>query len=198
MDAAVAAPSTTGGVKVFFDEIDSYTVQATATGTAADTAVPTVAYTAANIYAVAYVTGSTSTGNNVSQAVTLALPVTRDVNGNDTALDSDAAKDAITVVNGVGGTKTFTNSTAITTVDQLVAAMNGDTTVANVTVQSDRDAFHEQVVSIAYTYSNGAAATTSSANGGAGDLYFTYGTDPETGALIEGVADVAAGSAWWV
>jgi hypothetical protein len=193
LDAAVAAPTS---VKVFFDEIDSYTVQATATGLAVDTAVPTNTYVN-SIYAVAFVEASnaSTTGNNVSQSVTLALPVTRDVNGNDTVLNQTAGKDAITIVNGVGGSKTFEGTTAITTVDQLVAAMNGDTTVANLTVQSDRDAFHEQVVSIAYTYSDGAAATTSSADGGAGNLYFTYGTDPETGALIEGVAVVAAGSA---
>jgi hypothetical protein len=195
LDAAVAAPTS---VKVFFDEIDAYQTQATSVSTAfVDAAVPTLNQTTTSIYAVAFVEASNAatTGRNTKQSVTLVLPVTRDVNGNDVALNSTAANDGITVTNGLGGSKLHSNTASILTVDQLVAAMNGDTTVAGVTVQADRDAFHEQIVSIAYTYSDGAVATTSSADGGAGDLYFTYGTDPETGALIEGVADIAAGSA---
>ena len=194
LDAAVAAPST-DGVKVFFDEIDSYTVQSTQAGTAADTAVPTVAYTAANIYSVAYVTASVSTGRTTYQNVTLALPVNRDANNVDVLLNTTPG-DNITVINGTGGTKTFQyTASTITTVDQLVAAMNGDTTVPGVTISADRDAFHEQVISISYTYSDGSVATTSSGDAGTGNLFFTYGTDPQTGSAIAAQANVATGSA---
>jgi hypothetical protein len=193
LDAAVAAPTS---VKVFFDEIDSYTVQSTATGVAADTAVPAVAYNASNIYAVAYVEASNAatTGRTTFQNVSLALPVARDVN-NTAKLLNTTPGDNITVTNGLGGSKTFGYvASSILTVDQLVAAMNGDTTVPGVTVSADRDAFHEQIVTVAYTYSDGTAATTSSADGGAGNLYFTYGTDPETGIALNLTAAVAAGS----
>ena len=181
LDAAVAAPTS---VKVFFDEIDSYTVQSTATGAAADTAVPTVAYNASNIYAVAYVEASnaTTTGRTTYETRSIALPVARDGNNVDFLLDATPG-DAITVVNGIGGTKTFQYvAGSVTTVDQLVAAMNGDTTVPGITVSADRDAFREQVITVGYTYSNGTAATLSSTGGG--NLYFTYGTDPETGAAL--------------
>ena len=59
LDAAVAAPGT-AGVKVFFDEIDSYQTQASATAAYVDATVPAVAYNASNIYAVTYVTANTA------------------------------------------------------------------------------------------------------------------------------------------
>jgi hypothetical protein len=101
--------------------------------------------------------------------------------------------DRITVANGNGGTKDFNYVAAsVTTVDQLVAAINGDTTVAGLTVEADRDAYHEQLVTISYTSSDGLQETTSSTNG---KIYFTYGTDPETGlAIATQTADVAAGA----
>jgi predicted flap endonuclease-1-like 5' DNA nuclease len=192
LDAAVAAPTS---VKVFFDEIDAYQTQATSVSTAfVDAAVPAKNQTTTSIYAVAFVEASNAatTGRSTFQNVTMVLPVNRDVNNADKALHAGAGDD-ITVINGIGGTVTFSdNATTITTVDHLVAAMNGDTTVAGVTLSADRDAFHEQVITVAYTYSNGNAATTS---GTAGNLYFTYGTDPESGAALAGQASVAGASA---
>jgi len=193
--AAAAAPSA-AGVKVFFDSISSYSVQGnSATATYTDTAVPTNTYVD-SIFAVAFVekNNATSTGRSTLQAATLVLPVKRDANGNDTALLTTAGQDAITIVNGNGGTKTFESLTgAVLTVDQLVAAINGDTTVAGLTVEADRDAFHEQLVTITYVTSDGTAATTSST---AGKLYYTYGTDPETGLPIAGqTADITSQAA---
>jgi hypothetical protein len=106
-----------------------------------------------------------------------------------------AAADAITVVNGLGGTKTFTSLTgAILTVDGLVAAMNGDTAVPGVSVTAARDAFKQQYVQIAWTTSDGAAGVGSAtvAADTEDHIWFTYGTDPETGAAIASQTTVAA------
>ena len=163
--AAAAAPSE-DGVKVFFDTISSYSVQGnSATATFTDTAIPANTYVD-SIYAVVFEeeSNASTTGRNTLQSATLVLPVKRDANGNDSALDiATAGTDAITIVNGNGGTKTFESlAGAILTVDGLVAAINGDTTVAGLTVQADRDAFHEQLVTVTYVTSDGTAATTSS------------------------------------
>ena len=179
--AAAAAPSA-AGVKVFFDTISSYSVQGnSATATFTDTAIPANTYVD-SIYAVVFeeASNATTTGRNTLQSATLVLPVKRDVNGNDQLLVST---DDIVIVNGNGGTKTFAPTAAITTVDLLVAAINGDTTVAGLTVEADRDAFHEQLITVTYATSDGLAATASDA----GVLYYTYGTDPETGLPIAGV-----------
>jgi len=73
--------------------------------------------------------------------------------------------------------------------------MNGSTAVPGISVESDRDAFHEQIVTISWTYSNGTAAQASATVTGEDKLYFTYGTDPETGASIAAQATVTANSA---
>jgi len=149
-----------------------------------------------SLYAAVYVyaADTTTSGRNVIQAESLALPVQFDANGNDTALATSTG-DIITIANGFGGTKDYGYvSSTITTVDQLVAAMNGATDVPNLTVEADRDAYHEQIVTISWTYSDGTAAAASSTVTGKDKLYFTYGTDPETGASIATQATVTAGS----
>ena len=198
LDAATAVP-TAAGVKVWFDEIGSATEQLTSAATAYTTKViTTVAYTAANMYSVVYVEkgNATTTGNTVVQSVTMVLPVKFDVNGADALLSTASNGDAITVVNGIGGTVTFEdNTTTITTVDQLVTAMNNDTTVPGITVTAARDAFKQQFVTFAWTTSDGAAGVVSAtAAAGERDLYFTYGTNPETGAAIGSATTLAAGN----
>ena len=200
---AAAIPAA-GGVKVFFDVISSYSVQgASATAAYVDTTVPAVTYVkpttaAPNPYSVIFseINNATTSGNNVVQSVTLVLPVAWDVNGAALALDTNSGGDEITVVNGIGGTKTFADNTStITTVDHLVAAMNNDTTVPGIKVTAARDAFKEQYVTFAWTTSDGAAGVVSpTAGAGARDLYFTYGTNPETGAAIGSATTLAAGN----
>ncbi|MDA9037209.1 hypothetical protein N9H53_00595 [Flavobacteriaceae bacterium] len=193
--AAAAAPSATG-VKVFFDNISSYSVQGnSATATYTDTAVPTNSYVD-SIFAVAFAEkdNATSTGRTTRQSVTLVLPVARDANGADKLLGTSGNKDEITVVNGIGGTKTFAYASgSITTVDQLVAAMNGDTTVPGVTVSAARDAFKQQYIQIAWTTSDGTAGVGSATVTGKDKIQFSYGTDPTTGAAIASQTTVAAG-----
>ena len=198
LDAAAAVP-TSDGVKVWFDEIASATEQLTSTATAFTAkTITTVAYTGANMYSVVYVEkdNATTTGRTTKQSVTMVLPVARDANGADKLLSTASAGDEITVVNGIGGTKTFAdNTTTITTVDQLVAAMNGDTTVPGVTVTAARDAFKQQYVQIAWTTSDGAAGVGSATVTAdtTDHIWFTYGTDPETGAAIASQTTVTAG-----
>ncbi|MGY8868037.1 MAG: hypothetical protein ACKVJK_20725, partial [Methylophagaceae bacterium] len=126
LGVAAAAP-TASGVKVFFDNISAYSVQgASATAASTDTAIPVVAYNAPNIYAVAYseLNNATTTGRTTKQSATLVLPVKRQyINGNDAPL---IATDIITVTNGLGASTVYKAATGITTVDHLVAAMNGD------------------------------------------------------------------------
>jgi hypothetical protein len=151
------------------------------------------------MYSVVYVEkdNATTTGRTTKQSVTMVLPVARDANGADKVLSLTSAGDEITVVNGIGGTKTFAdNTTTITTVDQLVAAMNGDTSVPGVTVTAARDAFKQQYVQIAWTTSdgvNGVGSATVAADT-EDHIWFTYGTDPETGAAIASQTTVAAGA----
>jgi hypothetical protein len=148
------------------------------------------------MYSVVYVekSNATTTGRTTTQRATLVLPTIKDGNGADLPISITAGTDAITVTNGGTGVKVFAGASTNTlrTVDQLVAALNGDTTVPGVTIEADRDAFHEQVVTISYVSSDGIQETTSST---AGKLYYTYGLDPETGLAIAGqTADIAAGA----
>jgi len=187
LDAAIplASASSTGGVKVFFDVITEYTLQSTENGTFTAQTVPTVSYSASNIYAVAYYEAAATTGRTTKQSTTAVIPVAFDANDADVLLSTSAAEDVITIVNGIGGTKSFEaiSTNSIRTVDDLVAAIDGDTTVAGLTVTADRDAFNEQVVTVSWVTSNGAAGLASAT----GVVYFTYGKDPETGATISGV-----------
>jgi len=182
LDAAIplASAASTGGVKVFFDVITEYTLQTEENGTFTAQSVPTVAYTASNIYAVAYYEAAATTGRTTKQSYTAVIPVAFDVNDNPNPLSSTSTNDNITIANGLGGSKTFGPTTAITTVDQLVTAIDGDTSVAGITVTADRDAFNEQVYTITWVESDGTAALASDT----GVVYFTYGTDPMTGAAL--------------
>jgi len=186
LDAAIPLASS-NGVKVFFDEILDYTLQSSENGDFETQSIPTVSYSASNIYAVAYyeANNAVDTGRNTKQSATAVIPISFDVNDADKLLDTTTGTDAITIVNGIGGTKTFeaTSTNTIRTVDDLVAAIDGDTDVAGITVTADRDAFNEQIVTISWVTSDGAAGLTSN---NTGKVYYTYGTDPETGAAIQG------------
>jgi len=195
LDAAIPLASA-AGVKVFFDVITEYTLQSSENGTFTAQTVPTVAYNASNIYAVAYYEASNAvdTGRNTKQSATTVIPVSFDVNDADNLLSTTTGTDVITIVNGIGGSKSFeaTSTNSIRTVDDLVAAIDGDTDVAGITVTADRDAFNEQVVTISWVTSDGSAGLTSN---GTGVVYYTYGKDPETGAAIQGqTAAIASGA----
>jgi hypothetical protein len=188
--AAITATNSTASnvMQVWFDNVAEQKVVdvngvVTTTNPGDTTAAAQIKANAGTTFAVVYVENVITTGRTTKQAVSIAIPVIKDANGSDTPISITAGTDAITVVNGTGGSKTFAGASTntIRTVTDLVAAINGDTTVAGVTVEADRDAFHQQINTISYVSSNGLQETTSST---AGKLYFTYGTDPETGAAI--------------
>jgi hypothetical protein len=197
--AAITATNSTATnvMQVWYDNVAEQKVVdvngvVTTTNPGDTTAAAQIKANAGTTFAVVYVENAITSGRTTQQAMSLALPVMRDANGADQALSITAGTDAITVVNGTGGSKTFAGASTntIRTVTDLVAALNGDTTVAGVTVSADRDAWHEQIHTITYVSSDGIAETTSAT---AGKLYFTYGTDPETGAAIAAqTADMAA------
>ena len=191
LTAAAAAPGTSG-VKVYLDSADLHVVEVDG---GSDTEQNNLEITTAadvSELTVTNVTASTSSGKEVRQTVTVAFPVARTVLDADKALD---AADDITVTKLSGVTKTYnagSGSGELATVTDMVAALDGDTDVPGITISADRDAFHEAVYTIAYTKSDGTANTLSST--AAGNIYFEYGTDPETGAAIKAVAAVTAGA----
>jgi len=165
-------------VKVFFDTISSYSVQGnSATAAFTDTAIPANTYVD-SIYAVVFEekSNATTTGKDVSQVATFIYPVNRDVNNADKLLNGET----ITISDGTGSVA-FTKTTSILTVDQLVAAMDGDTTIAGMTISADRDGNYEQEITINYYDDAGAAGTMTAT---AGKIYMTYGSNPFTGAAI--------------
>jgi hypothetical protein len=199
--AGLATSFASASRQVWFDNVAEQKVVdvngvVTTTNPGDTTAAAQIKANAGTTFAVVYVENAITSGKTVLQAQTFVLPVTRDANGADVAVSTTAGTDKITIVNGIGGTKSFEGLTTntIRTVDELVAAINGDTTVAGVTVESDRDAFHEQIVTISYVSSDGIQEATSST---AGKLYFTYGTDPETGAAIATQTANMGCSFWW-
>jgi len=187
LDAVVAKPSTTG-IKVYFDSADSHVVKGATVASDSETTslIIGASSTVTGRLAVVNVTPDSTSGRTTVQAITAVFPVKRTSLGSDTAL---AATDDITLTKESGVTYTFdisvlnTADTTFDTVDELIALMNGSTNLPGVTVEADRDAFHESVYTIAYTSSDGIAETTSSTSG---KIYFTYGTDPETGEALAG------------
>jgi len=205
LDAVVAAGSTssTSPLQVWFDTVTELKT-ADVNGTLTTSAPGTITQTAANagsVGAIVYITSSVTSGRNTLQAVTAAIPLKRAVGAGNvlTALSSVDNTDDITIGDGTGATKTFTTGTATgeyATVDALIAAIDGDTTLSGVTVQADRDAFHEAEYQIVYTVTaTGAAATFSDeTRTTTGTVYFTFGTNPEVGGTISGVTAIITGA----
>jgi len=201
LDAAVAAPSTSG-VKAYFDVVEVTETQSTSGGDYTENASYTVDQTDAdNLAAIVNITASVSSGRSTLQAVTAAFPLKRALGAGNayTALSSTDNTDDIKIADGTGTTKTFTTGTATgeyATVDALIAAIDGDTTLSNVTVEADRDAYHEAEYQIAYTVTaTGLAATFSDeTRTSTGTVYFTFGTDPEVGGTISGVTGNITGA----
>jgi hypothetical protein len=167
---AIAA---SGTVSVWFDTVQKLEVQASYGGTYTDTtssltapsAVPTSAEAAdfssnyTGFYAYAYqldaVGGTTSTsGARNNQFVTYTHDVGRNAaTYTDKAL---ATNEGFTIVY-TGGTTTWKqgdtyNGTTVSTVDQLVAYMNADSTLdaLGIDIQADRDAWHQTLLTMTY------------------------------------------------
>ena len=203
LDAVIAA-GTTADIQVWFDQIDELKVVSssgtiTTTNPGAITEAAQVYGIANGYYAAVYVynADTSDSGRNVSQAVTMAIPLKRNLGAGNQYVTPNG--DDIVIADGTGATKTFTTGTNTgdySTIAALVAAMDGDTTLSGVTVQTDRDAFNEAEYQIAYTVtSTGAAATFSDeTRTSTGTVYFTFGTNPEVGGTISGVTANISGA----
>ena len=191
LKAAAAAPGASG-VKAYFDSADLHVIEVDGGADTEQNNLDILTTADQSKLTVTDVTASTSTGNEVRQTFTRVFPISR------TTLDQPVtmnANDALTVTKNGSVSLAFsdvgTGSGQYDTVDELVIALNNAaTTIPGVTISADRDAFHESVYEVSWTYSNGNAATASDT----GVVYFTFGTNPETGkAVAATTGNIAAG-----
>jgi hypothetical protein len=205
IDDAVAA---TGVVSVWFDTVSKLETQADYGGAFADVTTSLTAptsWTDANAatnaailssgyqgyYAYAFnndaiIGEESTTGARGYQATTYVYDVGRTAA---TYADTALATDEGFVLVYTGGTTTWKqgdtyNGSTVTTVDQLVAYMNADTTLdaLGIDVQADRDAWYKTLLTMTYEKSatNGLANTAGTVSG-AGRVAFSV-TSTETGA----------------
>ena len=180
LDDALAA--TTTDIEVYFDVVELVQTQSSATATYAD-ASHTDAYTSTEENAIAYSKTTAASGIDVYETVTTVFPLNRNDFG---VVDDNEAADGITLTNSIGSYDVIA-PTGGQDVAALVAALDGNTGLgAGTTVTAARDSYNEAEYTISWTTSNSGVAATASA---AGSVYFTYGTDPETGATISGTTD---------
>ena len=171
--------STTYGQYVYVDAITKYEVQSTLNGTYADTAVPsapsvTTQATAfsnrTSIYAVTALEAAetTTTGSTVRETYTYTIPVGDNVLG--------AAETTLSTYEGVAISisslsKTFNKgdingSTTVTTVADLIAYVNGDTTWgSDITVTASSGGAFRSNQTINYTFGDGSAGSGSTVGG---------------------------------
>jgi len=201
---AIAA---TGIVSVWFDTVSKYELQSTYGGSYTDTTASVTAPTAwddttaatnaalrasgtyAGIYAYVFARDASdavsyTTGARDAQYITWAYDVGR--NAGSYSDKNLATNEGLTVAYD-GGTVTFKqgdtyNGSTVTTVDQLVAYMNADTTLdaLGVDIQADRNAFERTLATFSFTQSTGSAAKPGTISG-TGNTAYTM-TVTETGA----------------
>jgi len=144
--------------------------QASATAQYADAA-HTDGYTSAKYNAIAYSKTSAVVGETIRQKQTFVFgPKENALNAAITAVDTD---DAITVTAG-GLTATYGAKETITTITELIAAINADTSFGTeFTVTAAQDAYKKSIQKISYLAADGTTNATTTAGG---SLYFTFGT----------------------
>ena len=172
LDAAVAAPSTTG-VVVYFDVIDN-AVEVASDGTET-TSIPGLngiaqaadyAATAGKFAVVNTKAQELSDVDTVYQASTYALDITRNaLLGEPGITSADAVR-----VEFAGVSLSVSGTTAITTIAQLVDELDGNAAFGSeATITADRSVYNKTYYKINFT-KGGAAATVSSA----GDLVYAF------------------------
>jgi len=191
LDDALAA--TTTDIEVYFDVVELVQTQSSATATYADAA-HTDDYISTEENAIAYSKTTAASGIDVYQTVSTVFPLVYDSFGNVTPnAGATPAANGIRITNGLGNYDVLAPA-AGHTIAELVAALDGNTGLgAGTTVTAAQDSFNEGEYTISYTTSNsGVAATASNTTG---TVYFTYGTDPETGLAIVGTTAAVATAA---
>jgi hypothetical protein len=181
-----ALAATTTDIEVYYDTVELVQTQSSATATFADAA-HTDAYTSTEENAIAYSKTTAASGRDTFQTVSVAFPLNRNAFG---VVTDNLVGEGITLTNAVGSYNVVA-PTGGQTVAELVAALDGNTNLGSgTTVTAARDSYNEAEYTISWTTSDSGVAATASA---AGSVYFTYGTDPETGATISGTtANIAA------
>ena len=181
--AAAAAPSVTG-VKAFFDTADLHIAEASTSAdnveqnslkitTAGDVDELTVVNVTKDV--------STTTGTTVRERLSVVYDLNRNALYQPKAIGTG---EGISIT-ALGVTNYFVGNDEISTVSQLVDAIDGSTAWGSgVTVTADLDAYSKSYNKISYTTSAGAAATTQST----GTIYWSYG------ATTTGTADVGTNS----
>jgi len=204
IDDAVAA---TGVVSVWFDTVSKLETQATYGGALTDVTTSLTAptsWTDANAktnagtysspytgyYAYAFnddavVAENMTTGARDFQAVTYVYDVGRNAA---TYAEKLLATNEGFTLNYTGGSTTWKqgdtyNCSTVTTVDQLVAYMNADTTLdaLGIDVQADRDAWYKTLLTMSFNRSTAPGQNTAGTVSGAGRIAYTV-TVTETGA----------------
>ncbi|MDC0874956.1 hypothetical protein OAP64_04915, partial [Flavobacteriaceae bacterium] len=169
-----ALTATTQDIEVYFDTIELVQNQASATAAYLD-AVHTDSYVSTEENAVAYSKTTAASGLDVFQTVTTVFPLNRNAFG---IVTDNLAGEGITLTNSIGSYNVIA-PTGGQDVAALVAALDGNTNLGSgTTVTAARDSYNEAEYTISWTTSSSGVAATASA---AGSVYFTYGTDPETG-----------------
>ena len=188
--------SPSNGVYVFVDAITKYEVQSSLNGTYADTAVPSAptvteqseAWTnKTSLYAVAALEAkeTTTTGSTVRETYTYTIPVGDNVIG--------AAETTLATYEGVAISisslsKTFNKgdvngSTTVTTVADLIAYVNGDTTWgSDITVTASSGGAFRSNQTINYTFGDGSAGS-GSVTGSDTALWYKLGSTHISGTI---------------
>ncbi|MDA7797471.1 hypothetical protein N8949_00310 [Flavobacteriaceae bacterium] len=165
-----AMAATTTDIEVYFDVVELVQTQASATATYADAA-HTDAYTSAEENAIAYSKTTAASGATVRETETVAwAPGLNALYG----YKGLATGEGVTVTYG-GVSKTWKGGTPATvvTVDDLIAAINADTTFGSgITLTAGRDAWATSYNVLSYTDSSGGAETTAST----GTILYSFGT----------------------
>jgi len=165
-----AMAATTTDIEAYFDVIELVQTQSSATAQYAD-ASHTDAYTSSAKNAIAYSKTTAASGSEVREIETFAWAPGLNALYGYKALGSG---EGVTVTYG-GVSKSWVQGTspAIASVDDLIAAINADTTFGSgITLTAARDAWATSYNLISYTDENGAAETTAST----GTVLWSLGT----------------------
>ena len=178
---AMASDITTKNITVYFDTIELVQTQASASATYADAA-HTDAYSSAEENAVAYAVTTAASGSTVRETESFVWEGGVNALGGYNSLGSG---EGVSLTYG-GVTKTWVEGAtpAYTTVDDLITAINADTTFGSgITITAARDSYAKSYNKISYTDSSGSAATTAST----GTVLWSLGT-------VTGTATIGSGS----
>ncbi|MDA7698884.1 hypothetical protein N8795_02075 [Flavobacteriaceae bacterium] len=178
---AMAADVVTKNITVYFDTIELVQTQSAVGGVYADAA-HTDAYSSAEENAVAYAVTTAASGSTVRETESFVWEGGVNALGGYKSLGS---LEGVKITYGsVDKTWAQGGTPAYTTVDDLITAINADTTFGSgITITAARDSYAKSYNKISYTDSSGSAETTAST----GTVVWSLGT-------VTGTATIGSGS----